>query len=452
MAANLTHRAPRAIPMNPAGRVAVVGGGYAGLAAAATLATAGLRPVVFESARTLGGRARRVDGDPLTPDNGQHLLVGAYSATLDLMERVGVRVPDAFVREPLRLEVHETLTLRARSSSRLSVALAFLRAEGLGWSDRLAALRLLAWLQRTRFRVTPDRSVEQWLDERRQPPMITSGLWHPLCYAALNTPPALASAQVFATVIGETLQGPRGASDLLYPRIDLSALLPDPAAEYIRGKGGAVITGQPVRSIRMSSAGFELQGPDCVADALVLATPPWVSARLLAADPRTMTTASVLHALDYQPIYTTYLAYSPGTRLAAPMVGLRDDLVQWVVDRGQLGGPPGLLAAVTSAQGTHQAMSLDAVGARVAATLRECGLVDGDPLRLRTIAERRATFTCRPGVERPATETAIPGLFLAGDYVESPFPGTLESAVRSGLAAAEGVITRVGGGKRYRPE
>jgi hydroxysqualene dehydroxylase len=150
-------------------------------------------------------------------------------------------------------------------------------------------------------------------------------------------------------------------------------------------------------------------------------------------------TRAVIERFDYQPIVTCYLQYPESVALSAPMLGFAGGFLQWVFDRGRLGGPPGLLAAVISASGPHAEMES---GALAAAVRRELAASWGrlpEPLWSRTIAERRATFSCAPGLQRPAAATPVPGLFLAGDYVGGDYPGTLESAVRSGVAAANAI-------------
>jgi uncharacterized protein with NAD-binding domain and iron-sulfur cluster len=110
--------------------------------------------------------------------------------------------------------------------------------------------------------------------------------------------------------------------------------------------------------------------------------------------------------------------------------------VQWVFDRGALLGERGRLACVVSARGPHQDMSLDEFAAACHRELAANGLVKGDPLWTRTIAEKRATISCVPNVVRPKLETDVPGVFLAGDYTDPEYPPTLEAAVRSGVRAA----------------
>ncbi|HEY6863136.1 MAG TPA: FAD-dependent oxidoreductase, partial [Burkholderiales bacterium] len=148
---------------------------------------------------------------------------------------------------------------------------------------------------------------------------------------------------------------------------------------------------------------------------------------------------AALGRFEYEPIVTCYLQYPDSVALSAPMIGFAGGLIQWVFDRGRLGGPPGLLAAVISGSGRHAEMESPALTAAVEREIEAAWGRLPAPLWSRTIAERRATFSCAPALERPATVTPVPGLLLAGDYVASDYPGTLETAVRSGLAAARAI-------------
>jgi squalene-associated FAD-dependent desaturase len=247
-------------------------------------------------------------------------------------------------------------------------------------------------------------------------------LWKPLCISALNTPPEFASANVFLAVLRDTLAGDNGASDLILPRVDLSRLFPEPAAQWLRAKGAEVRCDTTVRDLAALRPEY---------DAVILAVGPHQLKVLL---------PSSAAELEYQPITTCYLQYGPRTRLPFPMLGLADGLVQWVFDRGALTGEKGLLAAVISAQGDHQQMTHEELAAtchrEIAAAL------PGLPALLwsRVIAEKRATIAVPPGIRRPGIASGIPGVYLAGDYTDPEYPPTLEAAVRSGVRAAEHVL------------
>jgi squalene-associated FAD-dependent desaturase len=415
-------------------KLAVIGAGYAGLAAAVELAAAGHPVDVFEASRTLGGRARAAQIDGFDVDNGQHILVGAYTETLRLMRAVGAD-PDALLkRTPLRFEFPgEFLMSAPHLPAPLHSAFALLLARGLDWNEKWAAIRLMRSLQACRFRIEPDITVTKWMDDNRTPSRQRRLLWEPLCIAALNTPAERASAQVLANVLRDSLGGARAASDMLLPQVTLSALFPDPAAKFVAGHGGAVHRGHRVSALRRETDGWRIDEAGPYAH-VVLAVAPYHLAALV------QELAPKVEHFDWEPIVTSYLRYPPAVRLPQPMLGVDAGLAQWLFDRGALCGQHGLIAAVISARGRH----LDLPTADLEQRIHEeiARIVPDLPalLAVQTITEKRATFACIPALQRPGAATGLPGLWLAGDYVASDYPATLEAAVRSGVAAARAVL------------
>jgi squalene-associated FAD-dependent desaturase len=406
-------------------RVAVVGAGYAGMAAAATLAERGVPVTVFESGPVPGGRARRVRTDGRQMDNGQHILAGAYTELLRLMRLVGVAA-DAVLRLPLELRFADGFAFRSLwLPAPLGLLGGILACGGVPLAERLGAVRFMSFLRKTAFRIAPDISVHALLERERQNGRIGHYLWRPLCVSALNTPPDQASAQVFANVLRDSLAGPPGASDLLLPRVDLSRLFPEPACEFVTRRGGEVRLNAPVRDLAALRADF---------GAVIVAVGPHQLKALL---------PGIAREYEYQPIYTCYLQYPESTRLAFPMLGLADGLVQWAFDRGQLTGERGLVACVISAQGDHQQMAQDELAAACHRELKSAVKSLPEPQWARVIAEKRATIACTPAMKALDLPSLPPGVVLAGDYTDPDYPPTLEAAVRSGVKAAECALSSV---------
>ena len=419
-------------------RVAVVGAGWAGLAAAATLAERGLTVTVFEASRSLGGRARRVTLDGVDLDNGQHILIGAYGETLRLMRLVGADPERLLVRLPLELRYASGFRLRAPPlPAPFHLLAGLVLASGLTAAERFAAARFVAGLRRRRFALDADESVARLLARHGQTGALRDRLWVPLCVSALNTPPERASARVFANVLRDTLGGGRAASDLLLPRSDLGALFPAPAAAFVAARRGEIRLGAAVRGIARDGAGFRLDADPAPFTHVVLASPSQLAPALLGGLPELGKLAATIAAIEHEPIYTCYLQYPDGVSLPFPMLGFGGGLAQWAFDRGTLSGHRGLLAVVLSAGGEHEALTHAELAAAIHVELA-AGLPGLPAARWhRVIAERRATFSCRPGLVRPGNATAVPGLVLAGDYTTSDYPATLEAAIRSGVAAAD---------------
>ena len=397
-------------------RVAIIGGGYAGMAAGVALTERGVAVTVFESGPVPGGRARRVVSQGHELDNGQHIFVGAYTELFRLMRVVGVPSA-ALLRYPLEVRYATDFSLRRRwLPAPLGLAAGLLCAKGVSLAERLGALRFMAALRRMRFRVEPDLTVKQFLDDQGQHGRMRHYLWAPLCVSALNTPLDQASTNAFLAALRDTLDGDGDASDFLLPRVDLSRLFPEPAAAFIRARRGEVQCSTTVRTLETLKTQFRR---------IIVAVGPHQLKTLL---------PEAIVDFTYQPIYTCYLQYPASTRLDFPMLGMADGLVQWVFDRGALLGENGRLACVISAQGDHQQLSQDEVAETCHRELTRAKLVAQEPLWTRVIAEKRATITCTPGLRRP--EVRANGVILAGDYTDAEYPPTLEAAVRSGVRAA----------------
>ena len=441
-------------------KVAVIGAGWAGCAAAVEATRLGHRVTLFDSARVAGGRARRVDsslsGQPLALDNGQHILIGAYTETLRLMQTLGVDPASNLLRLPLRLQFPggEGLAFPAaavlaawpggpRWPAALQAAWGIARARDWTWGDKASLFRLALRWRAGGFVCAPGLSVAALCADLS--PRAMRELVEPLCVSALNTPADRACAQVFLRVMQDALFSQSGGADLLLPRVDLSALLPDAALAWLAEHGPAPRLGARVQTLVRSPQGWQLGvsgGVDAEEsqsegfDAVLLACPPQEAARLAAATGSNADWAAQATGLQHEPIATVYarLASPPANliSLPQPMLALHSDAeapAQFVFDRGQLGGPAGLLAFVVSASVGDKALISAQVLAQGQAQL-------GLPLELvQTIVEKRATFACTPGLQRPAALIA-PGLLACGDYVAGPYPATLEGAVRSGLHAA----------------
>ncbi|WP_418320605.1 hydroxysqualene dehydroxylase HpnE [Piscinibacter sakaiensis] len=421
--------------------MAVVGAGWAGLAAALEACERGHRVSLFEMAAEPGGRARQVAGheDLGGLDNGQHILIGAYNDTLALMQRVGVDPAQVLLRMPLRLVYPDGGGLLLPAGP---PALAFLRGV-LGqsrWSlaDRLALLRAAARWRIRGFRCKPELSVAELTSAL--PPTIRSQLIDPLCVAAMNTPSSAASAEVFLRVLRDALFAGPGASDLLLPRQRLSRLLPAPAIKQLAAAGARVRTGTRVRSLQHDAAGGWRVDSEPF-DAVILATTATEAARLTAAIAPAWSASAA--ALQHEPIVTLSVR-SVGTVLAHPMLALDSDdsdrPVQFVFDQGQLGASPGLLTLVVSGAAPWLERGHDPM---VAAALRQLAEQLGSalvspPELLQVLTDKRATFRCTPGLQRPSMRIAN-GLYAAADFVDGPYPATLEGAVRNGLAAARAI-------------
>ena len=430
-------------------KIAIIGAGWAGMAAAVEATAAGHRVSVFEASRTLGGRARSVrgqlpDGSPVSLDNGQHILIGAYGETLRLLRQVGVNEDQALLRLPMTLRFADADGVQfPRWPAPLDALAGIVSARGWRLADKWSLLRLAANWHQQNFQCHARLSVSQLCQQLS--PRVMTELIAPLCLSALNTAVERASAQVFLRVLQDALLGETGGSNLLLPRVGLSELFPDAAARWLTLHGAELQLGQRIDIL--STRDHQWDVADRRFDAVLLATSAAESVRLLEhsapglAAPVAAGIAQwtqVCRGLHFEAISTVY-AWGADAVLTQPMLALRAATAdsdpapaQFVFDRGQLGSARGLMAFVVSASDqerkTLQAEVLQQAQTQLGLKLQA----------VQTITERRATFACTPALLRPAQAIA-PGLLACGDYVAGPYPATLEGAVRSAVGAARAV-------------
>ena len=435
-------------------KYAVIGAGWAGCSAAVELAKRGHQVHLFEAARTLGGRARQVHLHGIDCDNGQHILLGAYEATLNLLNTLGVDPDAALLRLPLQMYYPDQSGgmqfIAPKLPAPFHLIAALLRAKGLQREDKMSLARFSSAARWMDWQLYTDCSVAELLERFDQTERLIQLMWQPLCIAALNTPIERASAQVFLAVLKDSLGARRKASDMLIARTDLSHLLPQPAADYIQVRGGQVHVGCAVQSVTPIDQQWQLDfNPNIQQEAMrfdgvVIATNAEAASTLL----MQLNLADHIPAFDYEPITTCYLKYQAGTRLPRPFLALLENQAehrwgQFVFDRGQFDGSngglqDGLFAVVISTSGLatesgHAELALQCAK-QLAHEFNNPQLAT--PEWSQVITEKRATFACTPALARPSNQLPLAGLALAGDYTESPYPATLETAVKSGQAAA----------------
>jgi squalene-associated FAD-dependent desaturase len=431
-------------------KVAIIGAGWAGLSAAVRIAQHGHAVVVFEAARLAGGRARAVWSNNLDRhiDNGQHILLGAYTETLSLMKKLGLDEATLFHRERLTFETLDgQFRLQAAPlPAPLHLLSAILTARGPGFRERLSLVTLTESLRRTGWIVEQGLTVAQWLDRGRQSPHIVRAFWRPLCLAALNTPPESASAQLFANVLKDSVGSTADACDVLIPHVDLTQLWPAQVARYAENTGiGAteIRYGAPVRQLNSRDGHIDIDNE--VFDGVVVAGNAPSTQRLLQSLPASEAGAhylSVLSAFRFLPIATLTLLTEHRWPLSRPMLLLRDDpsrlhFGQWLF------GCPSLLNIVISDARNLALHPRRNVVDGIIEQISEQGERFGPLPRITAhelIIDKRATFAAVPDLLRPANTTPWPRVWTAGDWTDTAYPGVLEGAVRSGLSAAQALM------------
>ena len=438
--------------------IAIIGGGCAGLSAATTLVDYGFSVTLFEASSELGGRARTVkitnNSSLHLLDNGQHILLGAYSATLKLLHKIGLDEKQLFLRLPLQIimrDCYEKVTFSLKSAYYLpapfDMLFALLSCKGLSLLERIVAIKLMIKVKISHYRVKEDCPLESFLIKHQQTKRLITILWEPLCLAALNTPIAMASTQTFLNALHDSFSkkgNSRGKknNDFLIPKLDLSKIIAEPISKYITTKGTKIKLNNRVKSLVSDDTGFTLQtqNEQSFFSHVIIATQATSLDKLTSACPKLNTLANQIKNYSYQPIYTVYLQYPDSIKLPNVMTGLVNTMAQWIFDKGQLGEQNGLIAVVISGSGRHQTLTHDELALQVSEELSQAFPDMPKPIWHQVIAEKRATFSCTPNLARPDNKTFQKNLYLAGDYTYANYPATIEGAIRSGIDCANLII------------
>lgn len=417
-------------------KIAVVGAGWSGLAAAVNLCGRA-EITLFEAGKTAGGRARSLNagkGGFRFLDNGQHILIGAYRGVRTLLDRIGVKPQDVFLREPLQWHMEGGIQFQTGMlPAPLHIAWGVLRAKNTAFSDRLALLWQMSVLQK-RKPDAPDEPVAKWLRSQNASRSQLAGFWTPLVLGALNTPLEEASLNTLCHVLRDGVWAEKSAGDYWLPKCGLGELMVEPAIACLKKHHADIRLGERAGTLRRLPHGKVAVNGEAF-DAVVPAVAPYHMAALLPEEAPDVF-RQALDAYRYHAITTVYLRYGEPVMLPAVMTGLEEGAAQWLLDRGRLGIDRHEVAAVASvseASGLDNETWIARVHADVA---RICPNIGG-PLEARVITEKRATVASAVG--RPLPDCAWlhhQHIYPAGDYLHPRYPATLEAAVQSGARAA----------------
>ena len=411
----------------------VVGGGLAGLAAALELQDAGRRVTLLEARPTLGGAVQTLperagDPDP-PPDNGQHVALGCCTEYLRFLERIGQA--GAVRREQLSLPVIGEDGKVARIGAG---PVALLRYGHVSLADRLAVARVTRRLAKLDPAEHDGETFAGLLRRLGQSQAAVDRFWDVFIRPALNLRSEEVSAAPALFTVQTALLGTRQDSDLLLPAAPLGAMHGEAARHVLTAGGASIRTGARVTGIDDGSIVLA-DGERVDADGIVVALPPGESARLLGEpDP----------ALEDSPIVSVHLLLDRPI-LEFELAALLGSPAHWVFDRGRLTGSP---------PERGQYLTVVSSGAPELLRVRGRGLVDlmsaeltrrlgqAEVLWSRVSREPEATFAARPGTaaRRPGVSTGRPGVVRAGAWTDTGWPATMESAVRSGQAAARNLL------------
>ncbi len=423
--------------------VAVVGGGLAGLAAAIECADRGADVTLYEARSRLGGATFSFSRNGLELDNGQHVALRCCTAYLGFLRRLGV---EGLL--PLQRRMHVPVLregLRPAALSRqalpppLHLAATLLRYQPLSWRERVSA----ALAARALGKLAPDdpaldgRTFSDWLRDHGQSGNAIDALWNLIALPTLNLPANEASLAGAVKVFRTGLLDRADASDIGIPTVPFRRLHAEPAAAALEAAGGRLLTSTPVRAVTAERE-LRLDDGSAGADAVILALPHDAVAEVA---PAGTVDVQALAGLGTSPIVNLHIHYDRRV-LDEPLAAAVGSPVQWIFERTKASGATeGQLVAISLSHAVEE------IGAAVA-DLRDRYVPAVERLLPRARGARildfaathepRATFAAAPGTRqlRPGTKTAVPGVYLAGAWTDTGWPATMESAVRSGLAAA----------------
>lgn len=438
------------IPKKP---VVIVGGGWSGLATACYLAEQKIPVTLIESAKQLGGRARKSTSRTQVLDNGQHLMIGAYSEMLKLLDMIGMDEESIFLRSKQHIKLvngkylENVIDLRLPALPKpFNLVFGLLFCKGLTIQEKITVLIRFNKLLNSPIKLENDLTVTEWLNEAELPANYISFL-NSLCLASMNTYAKDASALSFQNILSETFNGPAGSTDLLIPNVNLGSVFPLPASLYLNKKKAKIL--YPKKATSLSLDGNKVsqvltEDLSIDATAVVLATPANITGQLLNPIESCNELCHHLEQLRYNPITTVYFRYSESCIIPENMIGMTGTLSEWVFDR-RVCEQYGMIAVVISSSGQH----LDLENKDLSLIIRnELAVVFPDwpkPISSWVIKEKRATFSCTPEANkhRPGSSTPVNNLFLAGDYPVTDklfLPATLETSIRNAKACAEKVV------------
>jgi len=436
--------------------VLIIGGGWAGLSAAIKLVDSGKNVCLIESAKQLGGRAREVNIKQVTVDNGTHIMVGAYTETLRLMQKVhslshSYTEKDWIKRQSLALNYKRKLQSAINLPSiplpaPFNIIGSFLFARGLSFKDKRCVLALGIKIKFNLIKLSTDLTLQDFLKKQQQTEAVIRNIWEPLCLAIMNTPIKIASTEIFLHVVKESFFKSRQASDLLFFKTTLSEIFPTPAKKYITQHNGKIFLEQRILSLTKKNDLYSATTSALCLQAkhIVIATAPIAAVKLLTELNTRYALSPLIENLNqfsYQTICTVYLQYPETIQCDRTMQGFLGTTSQWIFDKN-LTGQLGWVSIIISSQGPHIEMDNSELIRTVSDELASFYPHWPKPLTAFVIREKRATFTASVNINRirPTNKTALNNIWLAGDYTNTQYPATLEGAVRSGLQCAQQIL------------
>jgi len=440
-------------------RVAIIGGGLAGLAAAVGLAGHGLSIELYEARRQLGGRAtsfRDPDSGALV-DHCQHVSLGCCTNLQDFCRRTGLadlmkcyRTLHFFGPDGRRRDVSASRWLPAP----MHLLPSLLRLDYLSRVERWEIVRSLPRLGRESTG-TDSQTIGQWLRDNGQSQRAIELFWTPVIVSALSETVDRASVSAARKVFVDGFMANRAAYELQIPQVALGEFYGSRLDEWLDGNGVAVRLGSPVKQVVGNATGIcEIERNDghrIACNAVILAV-PWRRVDELLDEPLTAVLSELrdVERLESAPITAVHLWFDrPITDL--PHAVLPGRTSQWLFNRGTEAGSESTTHHYQVVISASRDLANQPRDQTIAQVLKELASIwpaatSAKLLQSKIVTEQHAVFSPLPGVDRlrPLQQTSVRNLFLAGDWTATGWPATMEGAVRSGYLAAEAVLSLFG--------
>ena len=420
----------------------VIGAGWSGLACAVQLAKNQHHITLIEAAPQPGGRARGIQLEHEYIDNGQHILIGAYTSTIKLLDFLGIKEEKVFLKKRLELLLQASYLVKMklpRLPAPWHFVVGLFLSTGLTISEKISIFVFCIKLVKRQFKFFPDCTLQKAFFLLNHPAELFRRFWEPIALATMSTPIDTASANVFFKVLQDSFNYSSYHSDYLFPKVSLNTLFIDPAIRYLQSKSCCMMFGSRIKKIifkKNRCIGVEYKNDIKYADQVVLAIPPWAASHLLI-HPLLWSLSKQLEQFTYEIITTVYLVFEIPPNLPSAMLCLLNGPGQWIFDR-TFAKQEKIISVVITGD-LYKIESKANLAKLVYAQLRQ-NFSKLPKLQLfKVIREKKAAFSCTPWQQilRPHNTTPISNLFLVGDYTNTGYPATLEGAIRSGLLCAK---------------
>lgn len=428
--------------------VVIIGAGWAGLTAAYHLAKKGIKPLIIEASPNAGGRARAINFNNYTLDNGQHLLIGAYKNILNILNELNV---------PFNKHFHKTNLFITTSSNNnkfsfnlpnifypFNLLIGIFTVKGCTFIEKLKLLWFCTKLKVSNFNLSKDITIDKFLKQNKQSNNLIKHFWEPIALAAMSTPINLASAKLFLNVLKDTFTPPSTNSNLLFTKVDLSTLFPKPIIEFLKTNSQFTFNTR-VKNIEFINKNAQsnqfiicTNKSTITAKNIILATPIKTTSMLLKNIPQTNTLQNNLNLFTYENIITIYFEFANNIKQEIPMFGLVDSLGQWFFNRTHA-NQPNILSVIITSKNIPSHCSKEEFANNIFLEVKS-KIPNLQPYKdYKIINEKQAAFSAVVDVDdiRPLNKTNTKGLYLAGDYTKTGYPACLEGAVSSGIECAK---------------